>query len=70
MLEALPAPDRPVAVAVYGFADETGQSKAALVREAIREHLEELDDIRLAKEVLANPGRLYTAEEAKRELGI
>ena len=27
LLEALPAPDRPVAVAVYGFADETGQFK-------------------------------------------
>jgi len=27
LLEALPAPDRPVAVAVYGFSDETGQFK-------------------------------------------
>jgi curli production assembly/transport component CsgG len=27
LLEALPAPDRPVAVAVYGFSDQTGQFK-------------------------------------------
>ena len=27
LLAALPAPDRPVAVAVYGFSDQTGQFK-------------------------------------------
>lgn len=27
LLEALPAPDRPVAIAVYGFSDQTGQFK-------------------------------------------
>lgn len=27
LLEALPAPDRPIAVAVYGFSDQTGQFK-------------------------------------------
>lgn len=52
------------------LAGETGRSKASVVLEAIREHLEDMEDVRIAKEVLANPGRIYTAEEAKRELGI
>lgn len=52
------------------LAGETGQSKAALVMSAIREHLDDLEDVRVAQEVLASSGRIYTAEEAKRELGV
>jgi RHH-type rel operon transcriptional repressor/antitoxin RelB len=52
------------------LANETGQSKVSVVLEAIREHLDDIEDVQIAKEILPNPGRLYTAEEAKRDLGL
>lgn len=48
----------------------TGRSTASFASEAIREHLDDLEDYYLAQEVLDQPGRLYTADEAKRELGL
>ncbi len=44
--------------------------KTFYVREAIEEHLEDLEDYYLALEVLQDPGRIYTAEEAKREFTV
>ncbi|MCF6314162.1 MAG: transposase [Verrucomicrobiales bacterium] len=52
------------------LAKKTGRTKTFYAREAIEEHLEDLEDYYLALEVLQNPGRIYTAEEAKRELGL
>jgi RHH-type rel operon transcriptional repressor/antitoxin RelB len=40
------------------------------VREAILEHLEDIEDTYLALERLEKPEKLYTMEEAKRELGL
>ena len=51
-------------------AKKTGRTKTFSAREAIEQHLEDLEDYYLAIEVLQDPGRIYTAEEAKRELGI
>jgi len=52
------------------LAKKTGRTKTFYAREAIEQHLEDLEDYYLAIEVLQDPGRIYTAEEAKRELGI
>ena len=52
------------------LAKKTGRSKTFFAREAIEQHLEELEDYYMALAVIQNPGRVYTAEEAKRELGI
>ena len=40
------------------------------MREALLEHLEEMEDYYLGMGVLKEDGRLYTASEAKRELGL
>ena len=52
------------------LAKKTGRTKTYYAREAILEHLEDLEDYYMAVEALQNPGRIYSAEEAKRELGL
>jgi RHH-type rel operon transcriptional repressor/antitoxin RelB len=52
------------------LAKKTGRTKTFYAREAILEHLENMEDYYLAVEVIQNPGKLYTAEEAKHELGL
>jgi len=52
------------------LAKKTGRTKTYYAREAILEHLEEIEDTYLAMERLENPDKLYTMEEAKRELGL
>lgn len=52
------------------LAKKTGRTKTFYAREAILEHLEDLEDTHLAIERLENPARLYTLEEARRELGL
>jgi len=52
------------------LAKKTGRTKTFYAREAILEHLEDMEDYYLAVDVVQNPGKLYTAEEAKRELGL
>jgi len=52
------------------LAKKTGRTKTFYAREAIEQHLEDLEDYYLALEALQKPGRVYTAEDAKRELGI
>lgn len=52
------------------LARKTGRTKTYYAREAILEHLEDLEDYYLAVEALQNPGKLYSAEEAKREVGL
>ncbi len=48
----------------------TGRTKTYYAREAILEHLEDLEDIYLATERLKSPGKIHSAEEVKRELGL
>jgi len=48
----------------------TGRTKTYYAREAIREDLEDLEDIYLATERLKSPGKIHSAEEVKRELGL
>ena len=52
------------------LAKRTGRTKTYYAREAILEHLADLEDYYLAVEVLQNPGRIYSAEESKRELDL
>lgn len=52
----------------------TGRSKAYYIREAIMEHLDDLEDIYLAEKRLqdlrAGKSRTYTLEEVERESGL
>ena len=52
------------------LAKKTGRTKTFYAREAILEHLEDLEDIYLATRRLERPGKTYSAEEVKHELGL
>ena len=52
------------------LAEKTGRTKTFYAREAILEHLEDLEDVYLAKQSIKKGGRIYTSEEMKRELGL
>ncbi len=52
------------------LAKKTGRTKTFYAREAILQHLEDLEDYYLAASAAKNPGRAFTSEEAKRELGL
>jgi RHH-type rel operon transcriptional repressor/antitoxin RelB len=52
------------------LAKKTGRTKSYYAREAILEHLEDLEDAYLALRRLKNPARTYSAKEVKRELGL
>jgi len=52
------------------LAEKTGRTKTFYAREAILQHLEYLEDYYLAADTARNPGRVFTSEEAKRELGL
>ncbi|MCB1131101.1 MAG: TraY domain-containing protein [Verrucomicrobiae bacterium] len=52
------------------LAAKTGRTKTFYAREAIEQHLQDLEDYYLAADSARNPGREYSAEEAKRELGL
>lgn len=50
----------------------TGRSKSYYLREALREKIEEMEDIALLEEALRDPdaGKTVTLEQMKRELGL
>ena len=52
------------------IAERAGITKSDLAREAVLEFLQDEEDARIAEERLKNPGRIYSAGEAKRELGL
>ena len=52
------------------LAKKTGRTKTFYVRQAILEHLQDLEDIYLASQRLRRPARTYSAREVKRELGL
>ena len=56
------------------LAKRTGRTKAFYIRQAILEHLEDLEDIYLAEqrlaELKAGRGRTYALEDVERELGL
>jgi len=52
------------------LAKRTGRTKTFYAREAILEHLEDLEDGYLALDRLKTPGRIFTAAEVKRAVGL
>lgn len=52
------------------LAKRTGRTKTFYAREAILEHLEDLEDAYLAEKRLVQPTKTHSAEEVKRELGL
>ena len=52
------------------LAKKTGRTKTFYAREAIEQHLEDLEDYYLAALSLEKSKRTYTPAEAKRELGL
>jgi RHH-type rel operon transcriptional repressor/antitoxin RelB len=56
------------------LAAETGRSKAFYIREAVEEHLDDLEDIYLAEkriqELRAGRSRTFTLEEVEARLGL
>ena len=51
------------------LAKKTGRTKTFYAREAILEHLADLEDIYLATERLRRPGKTWSAKEVKRDIG-
>ena len=52
------------------LAKRTGRTKTFYAREAILEHLGDLEDIYLASKRLERPAKTYSAAEVKHELGL
>lgn len=52
------------------LAKKTGRTKTFYAREAILEHLGDLEDIYLATQRLQRPAKTYSAQDVKRELGL
>ena len=52
------------------LAKKTGRTKTFYAREAILRHLEDLEDIYLARQRLRRPAKTYSGQEVKRELGL
>jgi metal-responsive CopG/Arc/MetJ family transcriptional regulator len=50
------------------YASILGSSRDEIIKEALIEKLENLEDIRIAKERLANPAKTYSMEEVEIEL--
>lgn len=52
------------------LAKKTGRTKTFYAREAILEHLEDLEDIYLATQRLRRPAKTYSTKDVKRDLGL
>ena len=52
------------------LAKMTGRTKTYYAREAILEHLEDLEDTYLVIQRLEHPSKTYSSKEVKRELGL
>ena len=52
------------------LAKRTGRTKTFYAREAILQHLDDLEDTYLATQRLQDPGKTYSADEVKHELGL
>jgi RHH-type rel operon transcriptional repressor/antitoxin RelB len=52
------------------LAKRTGKTEAELARELVVQNIEDLEDICVAKDRLANPGTRLTSQQVRRELGL
>lgn len=62
--------DKKIEDRLTALAKKTGRTKTFYAREAILEHLQELEDTYLAIERLNKNEPTYSAEEVKRELDL
>jgi RHH-type transcriptional regulator, rel operon repressor / antitoxin RelB len=62
--------DPEIEVRLERLAKRTGRTKTFYAREAILEHLADLEDVYLASRRLARPAKTHSAEEVKHALGI
>ena len=53
-----------------GMAELTGMGRSAILREAIRDRMEELEDLLVVKERLARPFRSVSNDQVWKALGI
>lgn len=49
---------------------KTHRSKSFFVKEAIKDHIEDLEDYFLSLTILENPGKIYTLEEVEKMCGL
>jgi RHH-type rel operon transcriptional repressor/antitoxin RelB len=52
------------------LADRTGKTEAELARELVNYGIEDLEDMTIAEQRLESPGRTFTLEEVRKELGL
>jgi RHH-type rel operon transcriptional repressor/antitoxin RelB len=52
------------------LAKKTGRSKTYYVREAVMDHLEELEDIYLSFDRLEKPAKRWTLEDLEKEIDL
>ena len=52
------------------LAKKTGRTKSFYLRKALQDHLEDMEDYYLGMLAIEKTKRVYTKEEAKRELGL
>ena len=52
------------------LARKTGRTKSFYLRKALEQHLEDMEDYYLGIQALEKTKRVYSKQEAKRELGL
>jgi len=52
------------------LAKRTGRTKTFYAREAILEHIEDLEDVYISMDRLRHPAKTYSAKEVRREVGL
>jgi RHH-type rel operon transcriptional repressor/antitoxin RelB len=52
------------------LARRTGKTEAELARDLVEHNIEDLEDLCVAEERLANPGTRLTSQQVRRELGL
>lgn len=52
------------------LAKKTGRTKTFYARQAILEHLQDMEDVYLATKRLQRPAKTFSARDVKRELGL
>jgi len=52
------------------LARKTGRTKSFYLRKALEQHLEDMEDYYLGMQALEKTKRVYSKQEAKRELGL
>lgn len=62
--------DPQIEAQLKALAAQTGKSEDFYVMQAVKNYLEDVEDITKAKQVLAQNNRVWTQEEIERELGF